>query len=113
MCLGRIINCYGVKVRYTPKIYMLFFAGVDQISLALQGIGGTMASYVKIYNSATLLVPAKNVMIVGLVFQVITMTIFAYLSYDLWDGISAQRAQWKPKYFKLVTSLRFKLFLLC
>lgn len=57
-----------------PMWYSYFFIGCDVLSLIIQSIGGAMASTASSSNEDP--TTGKNVMIVGIVFQVFAMTVF-------------------------------------
>ncbi|KAJ6486972.1 RTA1-like protein [Mycena sanguinolenta] len=75
--LGRIINRLGPAYsRLSPKLYTTLFLCCDVVSLVVQAIGGGMAA--KAVNM--LKNPAKggNVMLGGIVFQMVTITVYAF-----------------------------------
>lgn len=114
LTLGRIINIYGANLaRFSPRTYTLIFVAFDQLSLGVQGVGGTMASWVKIHPASSLVIPSKNIMIIGLAFQVVSTFVFLGALTDLMLRFTAAKARWNPKYLDLINSNRFKLFQLC
>ncbi|KAJ7446599.1 RTA1-like protein [Mycena latifolia] len=75
MILGRIIMLLGQSYsRLTPKQYTTIFLMCDIISLFIQGIGGGMAAHaVTSKKSPT---TGGNVMLVGIIAQLVTITIY-------------------------------------
>ncbi|MCJ1282229.1 hypothetical protein MMC26_001552 [Xylographa opegraphella] len=80
LCLARIIVVYGRQyARFAPRTYTIFFICCDIFSLVLQATGGGMAD--------TARTPAQeqtgiNIMIAGLSFQVVSLTLFVLLCFD-------------------------------
>ncbi|KAJ7036730.1 RTA1 like protein [Mycena alexandri] len=75
--LGRIINRLGpIYSRLSPKLYTILFLCCDIVSLVVQAIGGGMAAGA--VNRR--LNPAKggNVMLGGIVFQMVTITVYVF-----------------------------------
>jgi len=82
LCLSRIIVVIGPSYsRLKPKMYTYIFIGCDLLSLLLQAIGGAMASTAKDSKGSKL---GANVMIAGLVSQIISMVIF----FALWGDFA-------------------------
>ncbi|KAF2106755.1 RTA1 like protein-domain-containing protein [Lophiotrema nucula] len=74
LCLGRVITAIGSEnSRLKPKMYTYIFVGCDLLSLVLQAIGGALAATAKTSNGST---TGKNVMVAGLICQVISMFFF-------------------------------------
>ena len=80
LCLARIIVIYGKQyARFAPRTYTIIFICCDVFSLILQATGGGMAD-----TAAT---PSQgqtgiNIMIAGLSFQVVSLTLFTALCAD-------------------------------
>ncbi|KAF8212657.1 RTA1-domain-containing protein [Mycena galopus ATCC 62051] len=75
--LGRIINRLGpIYSRLSPRLYTILFLCCDIVSLVIQAIGGGMAA--QAVNKH--LNPAKggHVMLVGIVFQMVTITAYVF-----------------------------------
>lgn len=74
LTLSRVIRHYGVHNSIiSPRLYTAIFMTADIVSLILQSVGGGMA------DSAATKADSRqgvNVMIGGLAFQVVSMTIF-------------------------------------
>jgi hypothetical protein len=78
MCLGRVIVVIGASnSRLKPKMYQYIFVGCDVLSLVLQAIGGGMAATARTSSRS-----GVNIMIAGLISQVITMALFLALWAD-------------------------------
>jgi hypothetical protein len=80
LCLGRVIVAVGAEnSRLKPKMYTYIFISCDLLSLILQGVGGGMAATGKDAKGSK---RGVDIMIAGLVSQVITMTFFLALWCD-------------------------------
>ncbi|PVI02749.1 RTA1-domain-containing protein [Periconia macrospinosa] len=74
LCLGRVITAIGAEnSRIGPKMYTYIFVGSDLFSLILQAVGGAMASMATDKDGQDL---GVRIMIAGLIFQVVSMTVF-------------------------------------
>lgn len=106
LCLSRIVVIYSEEAaRLKPKTYTLFFIFCDIVSLTLQGGGGVAATA----TTASMNKTGKDLLIAGLVFQVISLTIFALLCIDLY--IAFRGAPLNPTFTTLRSSTKFRLFL--
>lgn len=77
LCLGRVIVAIGSEnSRLKPKLYTYIFVSCDLLSLVLQAIGGGMAATARDSKGSR---RGVNIMIAGLISQVITMTLFLAL----------------------------------
>jgi hypothetical protein len=89
MCLGRVIVVAGAEnSRLKPKLYEYIFVGCDILSLLLQGVGGGLAATAKDSKGSR---SGVNIMIAGLVSQVVTMSCFLALWADF--AIRTRRAK--------------------
>jgi hypothetical protein len=89
LCLGRVITAIGSEnSRLKPKMYTYIFVGCDLLSLVLQGAGGGMAATARDSKGSR---TGVNIMIAGLVSQVITMSLFLALWCDF--TLSTRRAK--------------------
>ncbi|KAF2500062.1 RTA1-domain-containing protein [Lophium mytilinum] len=80
LCLGRIITVVGPEnSRLQPRTYAKIFIGCDLFALVLQAVGGALASTAKDHAGSQ---QGTNVMIAGLVSQVISMVLFMALWLD-------------------------------
>ncbi|KAG5664748.1 hypothetical protein KAF25_008482 [Fusarium avenaceum] len=117
LCLRRIVSAFGPEnSRISPEYYTRIFIPCDLISLILQAVGGGMASTAaRMGQSAA---TGTDIMIAGLVFQVITIIGFIACSIDfairtmrrkceLGDAAFDQRLEVS----KVRNSPRFKAFL--
>lgn len=74
LCLTRVITAIGSEnSRLKPKMYTYVFIGFDLLALILQAIGGGMAATAKDKKGSKL---GADIMIAGLVSQVISMVFF-------------------------------------
>ncbi|KAL8739814.1 MAG: hypothetical protein Q9190_007419 [Brigantiaea leucoxantha] len=90
VCLSRIITVYGVeKARFRPHTYTYIFIGCDIFSLVLQAVGGAIADTADTHSATQ---NGINIMIAGLVFQVVSLTVFATLCADFaWRVVRSGR----------------------
>jgi hypothetical protein len=80
LCLGRVIVAIGSEnSRLKPKMYTYVFISCDLLSLILQGVGGGMAATGKDAKGSK---KGVDIMIAGLISQVITMSFFLALWVD-------------------------------
>ena len=110
LCLGRIIIVYGQNLsRFRPRTYAILFMSCDLLSLILQAAGGALASIGDAGSS--LQDTGVNVMIAGLVFQVVSLALYMALwgefAYRVWRAPENQR---NARFTDLRNSLSFKLF---
>jgi hypothetical protein len=74
MSLCRVIVAKGEEnSKLNPQLYTIIFIGFDLLSLILQGIGGGMAATANDDQGSDM---GKNIMIAGLISQVISMGLF-------------------------------------
>lgn len=74
LCLGRVIVAIGSEnSRLKPKMYTYVFVGFDLLSLVLQAIGGGIAATARDSKGSR---NGTNIMIGGLICQVVFMAIF-------------------------------------
>ncbi|EFE33570.1 RTA1 domain protein, putative [Trichophyton benhamiae CBS 112371] len=115
--LSRIVTAFGPEnSRIRPRWYPRIFIPCDILALALQGAGGGIASTAG-DNDRTQADLGKDIMVAGLVIQVITLTVFMGLVADFafrtHNRIRALgNAALDPNYSHLRSSSQFKLFLL-
>ncbi|CAL8583681.1 phospholipid-translocating ATPase rsb1 [Xanthoria parietina] len=77
LSLSRIIITYGTSLaRFKPRTYTIIFICCDVFSLVLQAVGGAIADTA---DTKSLTDAGINIMIAGLVFQVVSLTLFAGL----------------------------------
>lgn len=94
LCLSRIIVVYGEHLaRFKPRTYTIVFVCSDIFALVLQAIGGAIADTAD--TGSDFQQTGINIMIAGLAFQVVSLTIYIALCLDFaWRvmkrGVSAQ-----------------------
>jgi hypothetical protein len=77
LCLGRVIVAIGAEnSRLKPKMYTYVFVSCDVLALILQGTGGGMAATAKDSKGSK---RGVDIMIAGLISQVVTMVAFLAL----------------------------------
>lgn len=77
---GRLIALLGPH--YSPlsaKTYLYIFCGSDLLSLVIQGIGGGKAAAAFATNPPGNTKPGTNIMVAGIIFQLASITVFAFL----------------------------------
>lgn len=90
--LAQLVLVYGNKYSYLkPKRYTLIFIICDVFSIMVQAAGGGIASAESSSGKQT--TTGSDVMIVGLAFQVATMTIFQLLWYSFLYKVIKERKQ--------------------
>jgi len=101
--------------RLTPKQYTLSFIAADFIALILQAVGGALADTASTLDSAK---TGENVMVAGLAFQVMSLTVFIGLVGEfLWnvrrDRMVLRVTSWAKRSVESPPpdARRFKLFL--
>ncbi|KAJ5103076.1 RTA1-domain-containing protein [Penicillium argentinense] len=79
--LGRFILIFGQETSFlSPKLYLWIFCTCDVISLVIQAAGGGMASSASGGEGDT--APGTNTMVAGIVFQLISTSVFVYCAFD-------------------------------
>ncbi|KAI4273267.1 MAG: hypothetical protein L6R38_006376 [Xanthoria sp. 2 TBL-2021] len=85
LSLSRIILTYGTALaRFKPRTYTIIFICCDVFSLVLQAVGGAIADTA---DTKSLEDVGINIMIAGLVFQVVSLTVFAALCADFFWSV--------------------------
>ena len=114
LCLTRIIVVYGqTNARFSPRIYSVVFMFSDFVALVLQGSGGGLAS-VNAGKDADKAQQGINIMIAGLAWQVISLTIFAIAAADFAWCVKRNHHSGSPSnpaFLQLRSSKKFKAFL--
>ncbi|OMP83170.1 Sphingoid long-chain base transporter RSB1 [Diplodia seriata] len=78
--LGRLIALSGPSSSpLTPRTYLILFCTADVVSLVLQAIGGGMASVAASATPPGDTAPGTNIMVAGIVFQMVAITVFCAL----------------------------------
>ncbi|KAJ5182594.1 hypothetical protein N7492_000210 [Penicillium capsulatum] len=89
LCLGRIVAVYGTEYsRLKPRTYTYIFVSCDIISLILQAAGGAITSIADDKPTSDM---GINVMIAGLIFQVVSLAGFMVLTVEY--GIRVRRGR--------------------
>jgi RTA1 like protein len=100
---------YGDELsRIKPTMYTRFFIACDVISLSLQGGGGGVASSSTTSSTLSL---GNNIMLAGLVFQIVTLAIFSLVCLDFATQVYRFPSKKNPTYDHLRSSVRFHGFL--
>ncbi|KAI5206639.1 hypothetical protein AUEXF2481DRAFT_113182 [Aureobasidium subglaciale EXF-2481] len=109
LCLGRIVIVYGEGIsRFSPKFYTLTFMVCDFLSLLLQAVGGALAATQDDTNPSD---TGVNIMIAGLAFQVVSLTIFIALSLEfVFRARKARESDLNFEFFNLRKRTMFRLF---
>jgi hypothetical protein len=101
---------YGASLsRLKPRSYTIIFMACDLISLLLQSAGGAIASIADTKKDTDL---GVNVMIAGLVSQVVSLTVFAALCADFALQTRKRWQEREQKYFGLRQTWLWKAFLI-
>ncbi|PNS15307.1 hypothetical protein CAC42_5478 [Sphaceloma murrayae] len=80
LCLSRIVVAYGEDIApFRPSTYTITFICCDIVSLVLQSAGGAIASTANDKKGSDV---GVDVMIVGLAFQVISLTLYMIVAGD-------------------------------
>ncbi|MCJ1307055.1 hypothetical protein MMC25_000701 [Agyrium rufum] len=94
--------------RLRPKFYTWIFICCDFLSLVMQAIGGATAATANTDATAKI---GGNVMLAGIVIQVVTLLVFAALSTDFFLSVRKNVASLHPEATALRSSTRFNTFL--
>jgi hypothetical protein len=79
--LGRLIKVFGPESSFlSPKLYLWIFCTCDVISLVIQAAGGGLASSASNGKGDTK--PGTNTMVAGIVFQLVSISVFVYCAID-------------------------------
>lgn len=109
LCLSRIVVVYGETLsRFRPRTYTIVFCTCDFICLVLQALGGAIASGANTKSASDL---GKNLMLAGLIFQDVSLALFAIACTDFFFRVRKSKGNWNTKYFDITTSRLFRVFL--
>jgi hypothetical protein len=109
LCLSRIVVVYGETLsRFRPRTYTIVFCTCDFICLILQALGGAIASTANTESSSNL---GKNLMLAGLIFQDVSLALFAIACTDFFLRVRKSRGNWNARYLDIANSRLFKVFL--
>ena len=110
LCLARIVVVYGEgNSRFKPRTYSVLFVIGDVLSLAIQGCGGGMAV---VSSMPALSAAGINVMIAGLAFQVLSLTLFAIVCADFAWRVYCGKGDPNPLFDTLRLSRKWTGFLI-
>jgi len=88
--LGRIVSILGAQYsRLTPRLYTIVFCSCDLISLTVQAVGGAMAADAA--SSGDDPSPGGNVMLGGIIFQMISITIYVLCAGEFFSRFLSDR----------------------
>ncbi|KAI9720726.1 MAG: hypothetical protein M1828_005606 [Chrysothrix sp. TS-e1954] len=110
LSLARIVPIYGLHLaRFAPRTYTIIFIVSDFVALLLQAAGGAIAATSDSPNSQT----GIDIMIAGLSFQVVSLTIFVGLCGDFAWRVRKARAGQAAKESDILrcSATRFQAFL--
>jgi len=109
LCFTWIIDLYGGS-RFAPRAYLITFIIFDITALVLQGAGGGIASLAA--RGSGTYYSGINVMTGGLVWQVVSLTIFMIMCVDFaWTTIKTPLARRNIVIQKLATNLKWRVFI--
>ncbi|KAH7408998.1 RTA1 like protein-domain-containing protein [Cadophora sp. MPI-SDFR-AT-0126] len=109
ICLSRIVMLYAPQLsRFKPKTYTICFCTSDLISLVLQAAGGAIASIATTQNDVD---TGTDIMIAGLIFQVVSLVAFVLLCCDFALRLHKNRNAWSTQNASVFESWIFKAFL--
>lgn len=109
LCFTWIIYVYGGS-RFAPRAYLITFIIFDITALVLQGVGRAVASLA--VRGSNTCYQGINVMTGGLVWQVVSLTIFIIMAAEFtWTTMKRSSPGWNLSIEELVTSLKWKTFI--
>ena len=94
--------------RIRPKYYTWAFIGVDIFSLILQGVGGGVAA--TSIDTPSLQKAGTDILLTGIVWQVITLLIFATLVANYASRVHKNRAQLRQTAVHTLHDKNFRIF---
>jgi hypothetical protein len=94
--------------RLRPAMYTYIFIAGDILSLVLQGAGGGLAATAD--PGSSLQDVGTNLMIAGVVFQVVILSVFGFLLVEYTIRTYRRRDQLSPSALSLISNLKFRLF---
>jgi hypothetical protein len=110
LMLKQLVIAFGAHFsRIRPNWYTYIFITCDIISLLLQGAGGGLASAAD--PGSSLMDAGNNTMIGGLIFQVVTLGVFAIFAVEYFIRVYQHRHDLNVETYELRRSKRFRLFL--
>lgn len=108
LCLTRIIHVYGEDLaRFAPRTYTIFFISCDVFSLILQAAGGALTDTA---TNNSLSQTGIDIMIAGLAFQVVSLSVFIALCSDFAWSVRQHQSLQRSRLL-WCSERRFKAFL--
>ncbi|KAL2069855.1 hypothetical protein VTL71DRAFT_14534 [Oculimacula yallundae] len=108
LTLKHVIIIYGSKFsRIAPRLYTWIFVSCDILSILIQTSGAVIAS-----RGTGKVSTGNNVMMLGLVLQVVTLLIFGAMTIDVYLRIRKFSGQHNAANHELIHSKRFKWLLI-
>jgi hypothetical protein len=109
--ISRIITIFGSSLSFfKPRTVTLIFIGADLVSLILQSAGGAIASMADTQEDNDM---GVNIMIAGLIAQVVATSAFAGVCLHLAWSIRKHPERLDPSYAQFRKTRKFTLFLSC
>jgi hypothetical protein len=96
--------------RIKPRTYTLVFISCDFLSLVLQGGGGGITATAKAVNKKQ---TGINIMIAGLIFQVVSLTVFMLLCTDFALRLRRYPNKVNSSTISIRSTFKWKAFLFC
>lgn len=110
LTLKHITLCFGPELnRFPARYYTWAFISADIFSLVLQGCGGGIAATAN--TGSSMLNVGTNLMLSGIVLQVITLLIFGVLSIDFAVRLSKSTKPFTIEAADIRNNISFKLFI--
>ncbi|KAH8660450.1 putative RTA1 domain protein [Xylariales sp. PMI_506] len=111
LCLGRIVSVYSPQVsRIKPRSYTYIFVSGDFVALVLQAAGGAIAATAG--KKGGLQQTGVNIMIAGLVFQVVSLATFMVMCTDYMLRLHKSPSLLEPIFAELRSTFKFRAFLI-
>ncbi|KAI4093306.1 MAG: hypothetical protein LQ339_007701 [Xanthoria mediterranea] len=108
LTLKHLVLTFGPEhSRLPPKWYTWIFIGCDLFSLILQGAGGGVAASASDQSTQD---TGSNLMLAGIVWQVVTLIVFAALAGDFVLRVSRARSSLTLAASDLLKDMKFRLF---
>lgn len=110
LTLKHIVLTFGTEwSRLRPSMYTWIFISCDILSLVLQGAGGGLAAAAD--PGSSLQDVGTDMMIAGVIFQVVVLVIFGAAVVDYFIRTNRRRGQLSSDALSLAASTRFRLFI--
>ncbi|KFX97688.1 hypothetical protein O988_04730 [Pseudogymnoascus sp. VKM F-3808] len=111
LCLARIVVMYGEGAsRIKPRTYTLVFIACDFLSLVLQGGGGGLTATADTHDAQQ---TGINIMIAGLVTQVVSLSVFMILCIDFAFRLRRHPNTVNSSTVAVRSTFKWKAFLFC